>query len=786
MILSMKTKLSGTLLFLFALLTVVSNAEAQPYGLFPAFPGLIFEQPVYLTSARDGSQRLFVVEKCGTIQVVDAAGTTMRMFLDLRDVVRNFRPEIGLLGLAFHPNYKKNGRFFVHYSGESFRSFISEFSVSTDPDSARRLSERVILQVRQPSDMHNGGQLEFGPDGYLYIGFGDGGGPDDRFANGQDRTTLLATILRLDVDGTEPYGIPADNPFVGNTQGWREEIWAWGLRNPWRFSFDPHTEELWVGDVGEDEREEINVVEAGQNYGWSRMEGSLCRDEAGCNDAGLVSPVFEYDHSEGAAINGGYIYRGPRLTALHGAYVFGDFGSRKVWSLRRQQSSDAVHVNLLALSPAQITSFGRDELGEIYILTIDGDVLQLTPSPPSRTPDALLSETGIFANLATQEPSADVLAYEVNVPLWSDGASKRRYLNLPKREKIDYQEEAAWSLPVGTRLIKSFYLPHSDRIVETRVLRRRKDEGWEGYSYRWNEEGTEAFLLDGALQKSYTVDTPSGTIQHTHYFPGRHECGQCHTRAAGFALGLRTGQLNRDGQIQAWRDAGLFVGDIPQDGSMDRLPAPDAFAPVSKRARAYLDVNCAHCHRPGHFTRAQLDLRYATDIADTGLFGPPTLGDFGIISAQLLTPGAAEQSVLYRRILTTGSQRMPPLATAVVDTQALTILSDWIVQIGQMTAVGTEDVSSQYVAPESLSLDLPFPSPANGQIAISFQLSATGLVRLELFDTIGQRVDLLLAQERPAGVYMMRWETQAYASGVYFLRLVSGGETRSRRLVVLK
>ena len=780
----MKTKPQGILLFILALLGSASHAEAQSYHLRPAFIGLSFEQPIYLTSAADRTQRLFVVEKRGTIQVFDptAVELTMRLFLDIRDVVRDFRPETGLLGLAFHPDYKNNGRFFVHYSGESFRSFIAEFRVSADPDSAVRLSERVILQVRQPSDMHNGGQLEFGPDGYLYIGFGDGGSPDDRFANGQDRTTLLATILRLDIDGGEPYSIPPDNPFVDDEHGWREEIWAWGLRNPWRFSFDPHTEELWVGDVGEGEREEVNIVEGGHNYGWPRMEGSLCRDEAGCDDMQLTLPVFEYDHSEGAAINGGYVYRGRRLAALHGAYLFGDFGSRKVWSLRRQQDG-AVQVDLLALAPAQITSFGRDALGEIYVLTIDGEVLQLTPSPPTQPPAARLSETGIFVDLATQEPAAGVLPYEVNVPLWSDGARKRRYLSLPTQGKIGYREEAAWSLPPGTRLIKNFYLPDTDRIVETRILIRREEEGWEGSSYRWNEEGTEALLLDGALHQTYTVDAPTGITQHTHYFPAREECGQCHTRAAGFVLGVRTGQLNRGGQIQAWMDAGLFIGGTPHDGALAHLPSPnDVGAPVSRRARAYLDVNCAHCHQPTHFTRAGLDLRYDTDLEHTGLLAPPTLGDLGVISAQLLTPGAPQLSILYRRILDTGSQRMPPLATAVVDTQAVTILAGWIEQLLRTTSVDTEDMAS----PGSFHLDLPFPSPANGQITISFHLSVAGPVRLELFDVVGQRVDVLLAEDRPAGAYRIRWETEGHASGMYFLRLVSGGEKRSRRLVVLK
>ncbi len=784
----MSERTSGSVLALVLLLG--AGTDAEPYRLQDALPGLSFEQPVYLTSAGDGTQRMFIVEKPGTIRVLDpgAERVTVSTFLDLRDVVRAFRPETGLLGLAFHPEYETNGRFFVHYSGASFRSFLSEFLVSSDPDSAIRESERVLLDLRQPSDMHNGGQLEFGPGGYLYVGFGDGIGPDDRFGNGQNRATLLGTILRLDVDAGDPYGIPPDNPFVGNVQGWREEIWAWGLRNPWRFSFDPHTGELWAGDVGEAEREEVNVIEKGRNYGWNRMEGTLCRDAAGCDDGELTPPVFEYDHTEGAAINGGYVYRGHRQPALQGVYLFGDFGSRKVWGLRREQDGDGtgVRVDLLALAPAQITSFGRDALGEIYVLTIAGEVQRLERSPPTVFPPERLSETGIFADLPTQEPSPGVLPYEVNVPLWSDGAGKQRYLNLPPRSGIVYRESDAWSMPRGSQLIKSFYLPGEDRIVETRLLIRRDDgQGWDGYTYRWNEEETEAILIDGSLSQTYTVDTPAGEAQHTHYFPSRQECGQCHTRAAGYVLGIRTGQLNRNGQIQAWRQAGVLIAGVPEVAASARLPPPDdRGVSRTRRARAYLDVNCAHCHRPGHFTRAVLDLRYDTNLADTGLLQPPALGGFDVPRARLLTPGDPAGSILYHRILDTGTRRMPPLASALVDTQAAALVAGWIEELlRRATVIGQEERSSS----DDVGLHLPFPNPTNGQVTISFELATEGHVRLELYNVAGQRIEVLLAAQRSAGgKHRVHWNTGQHASGMYFLRLLSGGEWSTRRLALVR
>jgi glucose/arabinose dehydrogenase len=366
-----------------ALLLGAPGTEAEPYRLQNALPGLSFEQPVYLTNAGDGTQRLFVVEKRGTIRVLDPGAEQASTFLDLRDVVRAFRPETGLLGLAFHPDYETNGRFFVHYSGASFRSFLSEFRVSSDPDSALRESERVLLEVRQPSDMHNGGQLEFGPDGYLYAGFGDGGGPDDRFANGQDRATLLGTILRLDVDAGEPYGIPPDNPFVGNVQGWRQEIWAWGLRNPWRFSFDRGTGTMWIADVGQGDLEEISLGVAGGNFGWPEMEGNSCFT-AGCDPSLYEPAVFEYGRSTGVSITGGHVYRGCAMPDLQGNYFFSDYNynDSPIWTIR--QAADGAIVGgdtSLEETGGLISSFGEDEAGEIYFVHhLAGLLLKIVPS----------------------------------------------------------------------------------------------------------------------------------------------------------------------------------------------------------------------------------------------------------------------------------------------------------------------------------------------------------------------------------------------------------------------
>ena len=379
----------------------ISAAQELPErSLRQVFAANSFDQPLYLTHAGDGTDRIFVVQKRGRIKVVpnqdDAVATD---FIDLRDRV-NDRGDGGLVGMAFHPDYGTNGLFYVFYTHGNFFSRVAEFRVSDDPNVAAADSERFLWEVRQPADNHNGGQLEFGPDGMLYIGLGDGGDANDRFQNGQDPTTWLATILRLDVDartGDLPYGIPPDNPFVGNGRDWREEIWAYGLRIPWRFSFDRKSGQLWAGDVGQELWEEIDIVEKGLNYGWNTMEGSHCfSPPTGCDTEGLALPVLDYGQSEwpgeGASVTGGYVYRGVRLGGLYGVYIYGDFVKKLIWGLRYAEG-EVLSNDLIATCPSSISSFGEDESGEVYIVGFEGPIYVFEPLP-GEMPTAVLEEEG--------------------------------------------------------------------------------------------------------------------------------------------------------------------------------------------------------------------------------------------------------------------------------------------------------------------------------------------------------------------------------------------------------
>lgn len=354
------------------------------YKVEEAFPNLSFDHPVGIYSAGDGSNRLFVLEQRGMIYVFenDENAATASVFLDIRDRVSSEGSEEGLLGLAFHPRFSENGFFFVDYmAGTPRRTVIARYGVvEGDPNQGDKSTEYVLLEVMQPYSNHNGGQLAFGPDGYLYIGMGDGGSSGDPQGNGQNLSTLLGKILRIDVDSSSPdlrYGIPSDNPFVGNGVGYREEIYAYGFRNPWRFSFDPETGWLWVADVGQNRVEEIDVVEKGGNYGWNRVEGNLCfNPSVNCNQSGLVKPVWYYDHSLGISVTGGFVYRGSRVAELVGAYVYGDFGSGRIWALRFDGVDTPSNVELLD-SNLSITSFGTDEWGELYLCAYAGGIYRL-------------------------------------------------------------------------------------------------------------------------------------------------------------------------------------------------------------------------------------------------------------------------------------------------------------------------------------------------------------------------------------------------------------------------
>jgi glucose/arabinose dehydrogenase len=347
--------------------------------------GLSF--PVYLTAPTGDLGRLFIVEKTGSIRIVKDGTLLPDPFLDISDQVSG-GSEQGLLGLAFPPDYASTGRFVVHYTDNAGDTRLSLFQASTNPDVADPTSEQVILTAEQPATNHNGGQIAFGPDGFLYLGLGDGGGSNDPEGRGQDLSELLGSILRVDVQSGTSYTVPSDNPFVGQQPAIRPEVWSYGLRNPWRFSFDRANGDLYIADVGQGTLEEIDVAPAatgggkGVNYGWSIMEGDQCLGGGQCDQTGLALPTFQYTHAEGCSVIGGYVYRGSALPALQGQYFYGDHCQRWVHSFRFADGTTSERTSWPALGPATLlTSFGEDAAGELYVLESAGGVSRIVAAP---------------------------------------------------------------------------------------------------------------------------------------------------------------------------------------------------------------------------------------------------------------------------------------------------------------------------------------------------------------------------------------------------------------------
>lgn len=379
----------------------VSVPDANQYTWRLVASGLT--KPVGITHAGDGSGRLFIIEKEGLIRIARDLPFTLQPFLDIRERVGSRSSEQGLLGLAFHPKYNDNGYFFVNYTDQSGNTVIARYQVSNNnPDQADPSSESQLLYIQQPYANHNGGDITFGPDGYLYLALGDGGSGGDPQGNGQSLNTLLGKILRIDVNhqtDTAQYAIPADNPYP---QSQFPEIWAYGLRNPWRFSFDRLTGDLYIGDVGQDQWEEINFLPAGSpggaNFGWNYQEGRHSYKGSPPVNVILLPPILEYDHNEGCSVTGGYVYRGLSMPEWQGIYLFGDFCSGRVWAAWRSPTGEW-QKTLIFTELGSIASFGEDEWGEIYLVDYDGNVYQLVKktNQPATTPTPKVDPAIVFA-----------------------------------------------------------------------------------------------------------------------------------------------------------------------------------------------------------------------------------------------------------------------------------------------------------------------------------------------------------------------------------------------------
>lgn len=658
-----------------------------PYKVEDAFPKIKFQRPTEI-AAMPGSDRLFVVELQGKIY----------SFPDRRDAERaDLAVDLAALpgfhqiyGIAFHPQFERNRYVYLMYAQKAGRadgSHLSRFVVKpTEPPTIDLASETLLLTWY--SGGHNAGCLRFAPDGTLYLATGDGAEPfpPDRLNVGQTVNDLMSAILRIDVDHPDKgkaYGIPRDNPFVAMA-GARPEIWAYGLRNPWRFTIDPVTSELWAADVGWETWEMVHRIERGGNYGWPVMEGPLkVRADAKPGPTPILPAVAVHPHTEARSITGGHVYRGKALPELEGAYVYGDFETGKLWGIRYDGKEKRVTWNKeLADTRRNPVSFGVDRHGEPLLLDYGGAIFtrqfaaaglyRLVRNPAAGANQRFprrLSDTGLFGDVRKHALAAGVVPYAVNAEPWADGAAAERFVGLPGKTQVDVEKlnRNKWLFPVGTVFGKTMSL--AKKRLETQLLH-FDGEIWRPYSYRWDDQGRDATLVDarGEQTKSWR-------------FAARGECATCHNVWSGPVLGFRPPQLARGQQLANLTELGVLS--VPPRDPFPRLVGPyDAEAPLDARARSWLDVNCAHCHRVGAGGMAALQLLFETEIGRSETVGArPTQGTFGLSGGAVIVAGDPFRSVLFYRLTTLGSGHMPRLGARELDSAGLDLIERWIGRI---------------------------------------------------------------------------------------------------------
>ncbi len=766
-------------------LNVPATPPATAIQIVPAFPGVTFLRPLCFATPPGDTKRLFVCELGGLLKVIpDVTATTpaSSVVLDLptllasrtgESIVAGGDNECGLLGLAFHPNYATNGYFYITYSVRKstdtavWYQRLSRFTVPaaqrTQPAPvADSTSELILIEQRDRDDNHNGGDLHFGADGYLYYSIGDEANPNDTRKNSQRiDMNFFGGMLRLDVDkkpgnlepsahvnpagaalgysavdaiprdaGIARYSIPIDNPYVTVAQGgtWdgmfdgvattaanlpyiRSEFYAVGLRSPWRFSIDGPTGEIWVGDVGQDTYEEVDLITKAANGGWAFREGLHNGPKSAAAPADFdtnasyhyTPPIWEYTHTgiaggdsnyKGNSVIGGVVYRGTRFASLTGAYFFGDQVSGNVWSLTRPGGVTTVQ-RIAGVAALDLTTFGTDPSNGDVLLSafFTGSISRLITTTPSSTYPTTLSATGLFADLTDLSPSPSVLPYSPNLTFWSDYAVKRRWFTIPDgTSRMTWSRDGLWNFPVGQIWVKHFDLettrgnPAVKKRIETRILVRNAT-GIYGVSYRWNDAGTEATLVaDGGDDFGVPITVAGSAYTQAWRIPSRSQCAGCHSAQAGLALSFNTRQLNLSNtingfignQIDLLRTGGYFSNTSEPSNVLPRHLRPDETSfPLEARARSYFAVNCSYCHQSGG-SGPSWDGRPELALTQTGLVNG-TAATALSASDKLIVPGDTAHSVILSRMsATNGYTRMPPLATNETDPTDITLITNWI------------------------------------------------------------------------------------------------------------
>jgi putative heme-binding domain-containing protein len=658
------------------------------------FPNLTFKAPVQLVPFPD-RRRWVLVEEHGGIYSFpnDPACGKADLLIDMRKEIRNLDKLPGVRGvgssysLAFDPDFEKNRHCYVMYwlAAKDGRKLwdgtrVSRFKVTdADPPRIDPASEEILITWLAGG--HNGCDLQFGGDGYLYISAGDGESPSppDSLQTGQDVSDLMSSILRIDVhhaaDG-KPYAIPPDNPFVGVAKA-RPEVWCYGLRNPWRMSFDRKTGQLWIGDVGWERWESIIAAQKGGNYGWSVMEGpEVLRPDGKRGPTPLLPPAHSIPHPISASITGGFVYHGTKLKGYEGQYFCGDWESRRIWALPVKGATLGERREV-ARTAQRIVAFAEEADGELVLVDYEGGGLHRVVPNDAAAGNAefprTLGKSGLFSDVASQAPAPGVLPFRIQAPCWTDGAAGERWIAIPGTGTVtlvdknrDWPRESVW--PKDSVVAKTLSL--DGRRLETQVLH---FDGllWNGYSYVWNEAQTDATL---APPEGAELVLGGGRKWRV---LGRAACMGCHTPWQGYALSVNGAQLP---DLDRFLELGILGKTTPR---MTPWVDPyDEKLPVDERARSYLATNCGHCHRFGGGGAAKIDLRQEVSLGDMKVAGArPTLGAFDLTDPYLVCGGDPSRSVLLFRISKLGQGRMPHIGSEAVDGRGVELIRRWIASL---------------------------------------------------------------------------------------------------------
>ncbi|MDW3196136.1 MAG: PQQ-dependent sugar dehydrogenase [Cytophagales bacterium] len=659
-------------------------------------------------------------------------GSDVKELLDLSSQL-SIQHEAGLMGITFHPefndisssHYRELFLYYTYVYTEELPIYdrLSRFKMSDNLENILLDSEEILIQQIDRDHNHNAGDLFFDNDGYLYLAVGDEGKWDNFYGNAQKTNEgLFSGLLRIDPDMdasrshairrfpikdhipegfpdniNENYLIPNDNPWVDASANNLEEFYAIGLRNPWATYYDSSTDEIWVADVGDGRVEEINLIEKGANGQWAYQEGLLSNPlhAKPAEITGIETPpIFTYDHEQGNAVIGGLVYYGEKYPELGGNYLFADWESGNVWALER---TTEVQVTLLNRGPQRIIDFFVTTDGSICVILMSGQILELQKNEITEIIPSRLTELDVFEDLAALTAANGIFPYEINSPLWSDGAIKRRWIALPQNRTIAFQDEDPWNFPKGTVFIKHFEQAiHMDstKNLETRFFVIDDERQGYGLTYRWNEDDSDAFLIgiDEEVSDTLMVQDVLGEQEWVWNYPTRSQCMRCHNPSADFVLGVKTGQLNREvmhegeawNQLELWQASGLFDQDLAADTLLKMYAINDASASLEDRVRSYLDANCSHCHdgRPGV---TQFDARFTTPLTDAQIIDGEVFSSNSIDGNKIIAPGNERRSEMLIRDESLSDNQMPPIAREVLDTTYLNTLKDWINELSVLS-----------------------------------------------------------------------------------------------------